>query len=857
LCARAPAAFRAQATAIRTLHATDLAGNLTVTNITYTFSTNGDTTPPAITLQWPQAGTTISGSNFTLRGQLDDPTASVAAQAVGTNGVTNVVAGWVERSGLFWVDGVPLSGGANQLTLTAVDAAGNSNATNITVVQTNMTLTIGDFSGDDLTQGAVDLTGTIGSPAYTVWVNGVKGVNNGDGTWSVQGAPLNQGGRVILQAMAIPNSDHGGNGTGGGGVPTNQNMCNPTSASAVGIEDEADQAFRPPYVETYTNLFVSLLHADATTLSNWSGLVSKTIKLSWNDGQGGQETEVDAWGPRMDSEVCTTTTTWPASWWPFLTTGSYTQICQAAGDFGGTAQPPSVPLEHLNYHLDLWAPPGLTAPAWYEDSQNDQAVMKMQAGGRATAGRQSLFWISGQALGYLYDECTPWLGLYSPPTTNIPPQFIQIGKLGCLDTNGNLFVVLPDGTNVDVTPSLVGPVSDINSYSFDVSGNKLHMDLAAVTFACTNAWDPELSWDSLVRDTNGLPYNSSPHWGFGQESSPVMYVSGTWMETDPTTFLPEVDGQPPPCQLIVEGQGGGYVFRGTNTAGEASFWCYATPNLTPSLVQYINPLTLAWSYSVAGSNNWISAGSSANVICVTLAQPTNLPTPYRTLAHLACFRPGATPPQAAASNTWLFFPGPGNVRTWDQRTLYYYETNIPWASNYTTVDELLAYTNGQCNSWCRLLQGAWALNGIQSTRMKAASTAAGANTFLVNRWTFGTPSLTNNASYSYYLGLNADAVNGFTMVPSVWGDITNTNGAAGQNSPTPAEKIFGVHFFPMLSLDGEYYDPSYGTNYVDDTSFQATAVAGYSFVTCPANTNPYAYVKPVGTNVEIHISPSP
>jgi len=237
-------------------------------------------------------------------------------------------------------------------------------------------------------------------------------------------------------------------------------------------------------------------------------------------------------------------------------------------------------------------------------------------------------------------------------------------------------------------------------------------------------------------------------------------------------------------------------------------------------------------------------------------QPTNAADYHRTVAHLACSRAGATSPTSAANNTWSFFPGPGNVKTWDGRTLCYYESGVPWAGSVVDVAGLLEGGNGQCNSWRQLLQGAWALNGLQSTWMKAMPTATGANSFLVNLWTFGTPSLTNT-TYNYCLQLNPDPDNGYTMVPTVSGDVVNQQGVAGQNSPTSAEKIFGKHSFPMLSLDNKYYDPSYGANYTDDASFQARAVAGYSIVTCPVNTNPFANVKPVGTKIEAHISPAP
>jgi hypothetical protein len=39
-------------------------------------------------------------------------------------------------------------------------------------------------------------------PAYAVWANGVKGVNNGDGTWSVSNVPVPSGGTTSFRIQA-------------------------------------------------------------------------------------------------------------------------------------------------------------------------------------------------------------------------------------------------------------------------------------------------------------------------------------------------------------------------------------------------------------------------------------------------------------------------------------------------------------------------------------------------------------------------------------------------------------------------------------------------------------------------------
>ncbi|MEI8291817.1 MAG: hypothetical protein WCH99_20300 [Verrucomicrobiota bacterium] len=178
-----------------TLHATDLAGNVTVTNFYFTLDYSGKTNPPQVQITWPQNGTKVNGSSFTLDGFVADPTVRLAAQIVSTNNTTNTVSALVERNGRFWVDNLPLSGGTNALTLTATDAAGNITTTNISIIQSSITLAMNPVTpASDLWKPTVNLTGIISDPTQAVWVNGVKGHNNGDGTWFANNVPTTPGG---------------------------------------------------------------------------------------------------------------------------------------------------------------------------------------------------------------------------------------------------------------------------------------------------------------------------------------------------------------------------------------------------------------------------------------------------------------------------------------------------------------------------------------------------------------------------------------------------------------------------------------------------------------------------------------
>ena len=146
---------------IITLHATDLAGNVTTTNFSMTLDYSVDTTAPTLTVIWPPDETVISRSSFTFVGQVDDSTAQVTASIVDANGDTNNVQGLVERDGTVWVNNLPLSAGTNVLTLTATDAAGNVSTTRLTLYRCNVLVTLDPLAGDRLNQSFVSVSGTV------------------------------------------------------------------------------------------------------------------------------------------------------------------------------------------------------------------------------------------------------------------------------------------------------------------------------------------------------------------------------------------------------------------------------------------------------------------------------------------------------------------------------------------------------------------------------------------------------------------------------------------------------------------------------------------------------------------------
>ncbi|MGA2854651.1 MAG: hypothetical protein ABSE90_11060, partial [Verrucomicrobiota bacterium] len=186
-----------------TLHATDVNGDTVTTNFNVTLDYLGDTTPPVLSIIWPQSGTQISGSKFTLQAQMDDATATVTASIVDTNGNTKVVSGLVERSGAVWFNDLPLGGGTNMVTVTATDAAGNMSVTSLNVIGNDVGLVIDPISSDQLNQSSVMVTGSIGDPADDcVWVNGVQAsVDPDTGDWEADDVPVSPTGTATLSVQ--------------------------------------------------------------------------------------------------------------------------------------------------------------------------------------------------------------------------------------------------------------------------------------------------------------------------------------------------------------------------------------------------------------------------------------------------------------------------------------------------------------------------------------------------------------------------------------------------------------------------------------------------------------------------------
>ena len=466
------------------IHATDLAGNVSTNNFSFTLDYTGATNP-VIALTWPVNGMELCGSSFTLRGSVNDPTATIVATITATNGNTSVVSGVVERSGVLWVENLPLNNGTNWITLNVTNAAGHPNATNIYVVKSDMTLVLTNVDGD-LWQPTVNVSGLI-SPysGYCVWVNGIKGTNNGDGTWNAANVPMSSSGVASFDMSAVNGTDPN----------SNTNLDRPARLymeSYVEADKGSSRAAVPP---AFDQTWTFTTYWEMTNACTWSNGIGGTGAHRFNmrydnyDGAGG-------WLNILDSELMTS----PASDWPTVAAGviNGTYLMEyepyySLPSSGSSEWKPPVVWEHCHVLMPVDWIEGIPSrwengtgageyAGWYNGhgayKRTADAVVKLQTGGKALSKRVNLFYISGTAAevldkgAYAVEDVygnyigDGWSGNPSP-TKPIPAQTIGVDGMA-LGSSGYRWRTYADNDTRDVTPR----VKNKDFYTFNVTQQK-------------------------------------------------------------------------------------------------------------------------------------------------------------------------------------------------------------------------------------------------------------------------------------------------------------------------------------------------------------------------------------------------
>jgi hypothetical protein len=454
------------------IHATDQAGNTAVTNFSFTLDYSNDTNAPAIQLGWPQNGARICASNFTWRGWVDDPTANVLVSVIDAGGMTNSFEVLVEREGNFWAENIPLSEGTNVLNLFVSDAANNVSSTNITVINLPSGLTVDPVSVDLMGPVLASVSGTIGLSDHTVWVNGVRATQT-NGTWVAADVPA-RGGTVVIQARAIPNSDNGGNGSGGS---ANQN---PASAGSYTTEVEID---RPSfiYLASYEGKYLEEAgSSDAAGTGSSRTEAATRYGYSTSSGIGGE----GHYGIDSTFESSSAGSMgfswhynygWPNAgpvilYWSYSTNGpgtnystTYTAETSRLGALGPVIPHPPPDYDAIGMEATRWQDEwGVTESGevdgweWTSHFSMNRAIksqLKLWTGGKSVAGSKSLFRLRAGAVRWIKllipDPAEPWnLGFFwLHETIPVRPPIGQQGP------DGDYYAMLADGQGVNASPN--------------------------------------------------------------------------------------------------------------------------------------------------------------------------------------------------------------------------------------------------------------------------------------------------------------------------------------------------------------------------------------------------------------------
>lgn len=354
-----------------TFTASDAAGNISRAKLTVTRT---DNVPPSIVITTPVSSGTYTSHSMVLdiAGTASDNSSvsSVAwANDRGGSGICTGTSSWAKT-------GIALSLGANVITVTATDSAGNTSSAilNVNCVDTtNPTITISEPTSSDTyitnkkTLNFLGMASDNNSVSSVAWASdsGKSGICTGTTNWSVDAVPLVEGSNVITFTA----TDASGN------TSTDKiTVTLDTTVPQISIDDPASL--------TTTEASVSL----TGTASDDRGISS----ISWSNSAGG-------------SGTCSGTTSWSANNVP-LTPGSNT-ITVTVKDIAGNTASDNVTLTFNDTVAPIVTITSPTSNATYTTTDNS-----IRLGGTASdnAGIKNIRWANSAGGSGVCTGTTNW-----------------------------------------------------------------------------------------------------------------------------------------------------------------------------------------------------------------------------------------------------------------------------------------------------------------------------------------------------------------------------------------------------------------------------------------------------------------
>lgn len=337
-----------------------------------------------------------------------------------------------------------------------------------------------------------------------------------------------------------------------------------------------------------------------------------------------------------------------------------------------------------------------------------------------------------------------------------------------------------------------------------------------VIHALLEAEEIDFSGNHVVeKDTTGN--FSSPEWRRGRgyvHQSPVCYTRNKNVQLTAKFSVTRAPSASESVQIRGRARFGSATLEWTHTATVGpTDTSITTPALTsnaplPNTVACHDPVNIRWEINPAGTG-WTSAGNSAHLFYVVLADPSGTP-PYWTLLDISCRAAhGETTQAGVVTKTFIPFTTRSLTRKRDGKGLTYWKPGVARSARNTS--ELLSFGDGsgECGSWSEFLIDMYKVHGIVGgVKILVCrsvpdlhlldvdpSRAVG---FLVKNWRFvGSGSL--RVPFTHRMGT----------------ECIEMPGIPGQRNANPPPAFYN-HF--IVRYGSNFYDPSYG---VGPTSSQS------------------------------------
>jgi hypothetical protein len=201
--------------------------------------------------------------------------------------------------------------------------------------------------------------------------------------------------------------------------------------------------------------------------SSGDGFENAGNNFDWQSGLGGDSSYYFYYVGEENSQE--SYLTWPASAWPQTPpsgSGIYVFLIYTNGISG-------VPLPSVGEHCHA-----NLAGNGFNYHKDADAEYELATGGATGSKAQNLWVISASVTAEALEDV--WDSYWDVPASSVgvgsvPAGQITIGNLGQLGSDGNLYILLPDNTTMDVTPK----VSGNDQYSFTVTATKYKLSITA------------------------------------------------------------------------------------------------------------------------------------------------------------------------------------------------------------------------------------------------------------------------------------------------------------------------------------------------------------------------------------------